>query len=193
MLTDQQLAVRACKGEDWAFEELAARHADIVVGKASGISVRGESPEDTHQAALMGLYRAACSYDMKRGCSFRTWAQTVVHSALVDFVDAACRGKRRILDESMRFEQTIPAGESQDPTELGQLIPGPTSDDPCALVIAQEEFREKVEVLMGCSAKERAAVSWRLNGKPYGNLAAAPNKSIDNSLQRVRRKLAAAA
>lgn len=183
-LTDTQLAARACKGEDWAFEELAARHADMIDAKSAMRFATGEEHDDMHQAALFGLYRAACTYDPARGSAFRTWANLVVQGHLDSFLIAACRLKHQTLDGSLRFEQRTADGDAT----VGEMIPAPVATDPCAMAIAREEFQGHVEVLMGCTPRERAAAVWRIDGKSYKH-----EKGIDNSLQRVRRKLKAAA
>lgn len=197
--TDAQLALRVRNGEEWAFEELLARHDDLISAKVSKWGAIGEDYDDFHQAALLALYKAACLYTASRGTSFRTWANMVIHAALVDFLKAACLLRCKPLDESMRFEQPV-RGAHEDTVPFGELIPGPASDDPCAILIASEEFARNVRVLMSeCSEVERAVVARRLNGLSLIESSEGlgktqkPGKVADNALGRVRRKLAAAA
>lgn len=196
MFTDAQLVLRVRNGEEWAFEELTARHVDVIESRMSTRYAPGESEDDIRQAALMGLFKAARTYIPGRGKSFRNWLGMCIQSELDTFLRAATRGKHQPLSESMRFEQTVLAGESREPVTFGELVPGPVANDPCAILIAREDFEGQVGVVSRCAAKERAAVAWRLNGGRFaavnGRLSK-QDKQHDNALKRVRAKLKAAA
>ena len=179
MPTDQQLALRSRAGDNEAFEQLAVRYDDMVGAKAAAYSGRGESPEDFRQAALLGLFKAACSYRPDRGTAFGTWASIVINAALVDFLAKACRLKYRALDESLRFEQHVP-GAHDEPIEFGAVIPGPASTDPCAVAIAREDFARHLRVLTSdCSTVERTVVARRLSGLKLAEV----NRSAKGGLQ----------
>lgn len=198
-MTDQQLVLRVRAGEDWAFEELVARHDDLITNRIGEWGARGEQQEDFRQVALLALYKAACSYRPGAGAGFRHYAGRVMRNSLIDFLDASLRGKHRVLDDSMRFEQTV-RGAHDDPVEFGELMPGPASADPCEIVIAREDFARRLRVLMcECSPAQQAVVARRLNGLSYAEAGRgigkgkSPAKAADNALTHVRRKLAAAA
>jgi RNA polymerase sigma-H factor len=193
--TDQQLALLVADGEERAFDELARRYRRLVSGKCSVYYAPGEEEDDVHQAAMFGLYKAARTFTVGRGRSFRGWASLVIQSELDTFVKKACRGKHRSLSESVRFEQPLASGH-----ELGELLPNAVSGDPCDIVIQRENFARDLRVLMlETTPVERTVVARRLNGLKLAAAGAGigvandPAKTADNALCRVRRKLAAAA
>ncbi|HEY4452398.1 MAG TPA: sigma factor [Solirubrobacteraceae bacterium] len=194
MFTDQQLAARVKRGEDWAFEELAARHADIIDHRCALRYHASEEADDFRQAALVGLFKAARTFAPVHGCPFPAWARICVQSELDTFLVTASREKHNVLSDADRFER-----RTEDGGAVGDGVAAPANAEPCARVIAREELQRAVEVIVGCTTTERTVVRRRLNGltplEAGDGLGRGkdPAKTADNAFQRIRRKLAAAA
>lgn len=194
--SDYELCLRFRAGDEWSFEELLRRHVDIVHFHANQYDTRGDAREDIEQIARLGLLKAARLFTLGRGSGFRNYASLSIQRAIFSHIRLANGLKHRALDTSMRFE--YPVRVRHDETmDFGELVLGRESDDPAEIFIARETFERQVETIVGCAPTERAAVAWRLNGGHWtGERAASMSshgKSMDNALQRVRRKLKAAA
>ncbi len=192
---DYQLCLRVRDGEDWAFEELCRRHRDVLFHTASRYGAPGQTSEDIMQAARIGLFKAARLYTPGRGCTFRSYAGLSVKGEILTMIRSALNGVVKPLDDSDRFEQSAMAPGEVAPICLGDMIAGPSSDDPAEIVCDRETFEEQVAVVLGCTPLERGAVAHRLNGGTYSanHMPAADAKRIDNALMRARSKLRAAA
>lgn len=179
-MTDQQLVLRVKAGEDWAFEELAARHGGLVDGNCAFRSVPGEERDDLQQAALMGLFRAAQSYRPDCGTTFKTWAERLVRQHVAAFSRMAAARKQTALSGSACLDDYRTALASSEP-------------DPCERAIARETLADQVRVLSGCSATQREVVTRRLNGLSLADAGNGRKNTANNALIRVRKKLAASA
>lgn len=197
--TDHELALRVCDGSDWAFEELARRHVDMIEARAARYGGGGQERDDMRQVVLLALHEAACSYSATKGAGFRYFASVVIDRRLVDALDGALRGKHRMLNESVRLEQTVEIGASGEPVEIGQLIPGPAADDPLAIVLERERLEGVLRIVRRSTPLVQAVVARRVKGMSLHEAgqglgtAAEPKKTADNALQRLRHELRRAA
>lgn len=187
---DYQLCLRVRDGDDWAFEELLRRHGKIVRAEAFTAWAPGYDRDDLLQVARIGLYRAAQTFRPDGGSSFANLARLAVRREVISAFIAAGRNKHQPLNDALSLSMRI-AGE-ETPVTLGEAISGDERDDPAVRVIEDERFHSQVETILAAGPAERAAVAWRLNGRAYPK-GQPGSKRIDNALQRVRRKLAAAA
>jgi RNA polymerase sporulation-specific sigma factor len=193
---DHRLCLRVCDGEELAFELLLSRHSDVLHHQVRLFYLPGGDRDDLLQAGLLGLLKAARMFTLDRGSGFRNFAQLAIRAEILTAVKAAGRQKHQVLNEAVR---TVIV-DHEDTVELGALIPGPESDDPCEIAIRRERLAEQIRVVADCSQIERTVVARRLAGAPLaiagvglGTSQQGPAKVADNALSRVRRKLAAAA
>lgn len=196
---DAELALRASDGQQWAFEELVDRHADLIHFSAREFYAPGETYDDLLQSARVALYKAARTFDPSRGVTFRTFAGLAVRAELITTVTAAQRGKHGPLNESDRFERVL-RGEGDDVTRtLAEIVPAPEAQQPDSQVIAREELERLIDLAhTRLSPLEQAVLVRRLNGgnltecgAGLGTSAQGAAKTADNALQRIRLKLAA--
>ena len=191
---DAELALRASDGQQWAFEELVERHGDILHFNACALYAPGEDYEDLLQAARLGLYKAAITFDPSRGVAFRSFAGLAAKAEVITALKSATRHKHAPLNSSARFE--APAGE--DGATLAELLPAPSANEPEEQAIAKEELWRVVKLCgTRLSELERTVLARNLRGLPLAQCgaglgtAARADKTADNALQRIRRKLAA--
>lgn len=153
----------------------------------------GEAEDDLGQAARLGLLKAARTHRPDRGSGFRNFAELCVRAELITFVKAATCGKRAVLNESLRWEQIV-----DDDMELGQVT-ADRKPSPHEQLVIRGELERVVSVVASCSPCCQTVVARVLNGASLADAgrglgtSARPEKTADNALQRVRRKLAAAA
>src|ERR671937_2697073 len=192
-LEDLQLVMRARNGDDGARDALIRRYASFVRMKASSYFLAGGESEDLVQEGLIGLCKAVRDFRPDKETSFRSFAELCVTRQIITAIKTATRYKHHALNNYVSFSQT-PAGQEPDSdVTLGDALPGPAVDDPSICVISTEELQSLVFCLgTGLSKLESDALRLYLEGSSYEEMAAAlgcDTKTIDNALQRVKRKV----
>jgi RNA polymerase sporulation-specific sigma factor len=192
-LADLQLVVRARNGDQAALDALIRRYTGFVRLKASSYFLAGGDPEDLIQEGLIGLYKAVRDFRHDKETSFRSFAELCVTRQIITAIKTATRFKHSPLNTYISFSNT-PAGQDSDSdVTLGDALPGPSVDDPSICVISTEELQSLVFSLgTGLSKLEADALKLYLEGSSYEEMAAelgCDTKTIDNALQRVKRKV----
>ena len=194
-LEDLQLVMRARNGDGGALDALIKRYTGFVRLKASSYFLAGGDSEDLIQEGLIGLYKAVRDFRSDKETSFRSFAELCVTRQIITAIKTATRFKHAPLNTYVSFSHT-PAGQEPDSEcTLGDALPGPTVDDPSICVISTEELQSLVFTLgTGLSQLESDALRLYLEGSSYEQMAAelgCDTKTIDNALQRVKRKVLA--
>jgi RNA polymerase sporulation-specific sigma factor len=192
-LADLQLVVRARNGDQAALDALIRRYTGFVRLKASSYFLAGGDPEDLIQEGLIGLYKAVRDFRHDKETSFRSFAELCVTRQIITAIKTATRFKHSPLNTYVSFSNT-PAGQDSDSdVTLGDALPGPSVDDPSVCVISTEELQSLVFALgTGLSKLEADALKLYLEGSSYEEMAqilGCDTKTIDNALQRVKRKV----
>jgi RNA polymerase sigma-H factor len=191
---DVFLIALAKRGDRNAYERLVRRYHGFVRLKASSYFLAGGDGEDLIQEGLVGLYKAIRDFRTDRESSFRNFAELCITRQIITAVKTATRNKHTPLNQYVSFSST-PAGAGDDVPTLDQMLPGPTVQDPVNQVISSEELRS----LVGClstalSELESRVLSLYLDGYSYeqvGSRLSCDTKTVDNALQRVKRKVGA--
>ncbi|HXC23939.1 MAG TPA: RNA polymerase sporulation sigma factor SigH [Solirubrobacteraceae bacterium] len=191
---DGFLIALAKQGDRNAYERLVRRYHGFVRLKASSYFLAGGDSEDLIQEGLVGLYKAIRDYRTDRESSFRNFAELCITRQIITAVKTATRNKHTPLNQYVSFSST-PAAAGEDVPTLDQTIAGPTVNDPVNRVISSEELRS----LVGClstalSELESRVLSLYLDGCSYeqvGERLGCDTKTVDNALQRVKRKVGA--
>jgi RNA polymerase sporulation-specific sigma factor len=194
-LEDLQLVMRARNGDGGAMDVLIRRYTGFVRLKASSYFLAGGDSEDLIQEGLIGLYKAVRDFRADKETSFRSFAELCVTRQIITAIKTATRFKHTPLNSYVSFSHT-PAGQDPDSEcTLGDALPGPSVDDPSICVISTEELQSLVFTLgTGLSQLESDALRLYLEGSSYEQMAAelgCDTKTIDNALQRVKRKVLA--
>ena len=192
-LADLQLVVRARNGDQAALDALIRRYTGFVRLKASSYFLAGGDSEDLIQEGLIGLYKAVRDFRHDKETSFRSFAELCVTRQIITAIKTATRFKHSPLNTYISFSNT-PAGQDSDSdVTLGDALPGPSVDDPSICVISTEELQSLVFSLgTGLSKLEADALKLYLEGSSYEEMAeelGCDTKTIDNALQRVKRKI----
>ena len=192
-LEDLQLVVKARNGDSAALDHLIRRYTGFVRLKASSYFLAGGDSEDLVQEGLIGLYKAVRDFRHDKETSFRSFAELCVTRQIITAIKTATRFKHSPLNSYISFSHT-PAGQDPDgECTLGDALPGSHVNDPVVSVISTEELQSLVFCLgTGLSQLEAEALRLYLEGSSYEEMAeelGCDTKTIDNALQRVKRKI----
>ena len=194
-LEDNYLIALAKQGRSDAYDRIVKRYYGFVRLKASSYFLIGGDADDLIQEGLVGLYKAVRDFRTDRESSFRNFAELCITRQIITAVKTSTRNKHTPLNEYVSFSQTpAAAGGDGDPT-LDELLPGPTVHDPVHQVISSEELHSLVTCLSSAlSELESSVLSLYLDGYSYEVVAeqlGCDAKTVDNALQRVKRKVGA--
>jgi len=191
-LTDEEivLAIKdAC--DNTALDYLINKYRNFVRAKARSYFLIGADREDIIQEGMIGLYKAIRDFRNDKLSSFRAFAELCVTRQIITAIKTATRQKHIPLNSYVSLNKPI-YDEDSDRTLL-DVLSGVKVSDPEELVISREEFVDieaKMEEILS-DLEWRVLMSY-LDGKSYQEIAVDLHrhvKSIDNALQRVKRKL----
>jgi RNA polymerase sporulation-specific sigma factor len=190
-LADESVVELARVGDGGALEFLINKYKNFVRAKARSYFLIGADREDIIQEGMIGLYKAIRDFRSEKLSSFRAFAELCVTRQIITAIKTATRQKHIPLNSYVSLNKPI-YDEDSDRTLL-DVISGTRVSDPEELVIHREEFGD-IEEKMGellSDLEWKVLVSY-LDGKSYQEIAddlGRHVKSIDNALQRVKRKL----
>jgi RNA polymerase sporulation-specific sigma factor len=189
---DGYLLALAKQGSPDAYERLVRRYYAFVRLKASSYFLVGGDADDLIQEGLVGLYKAIRDYRTDRESSFRNFAELCITRQIITAVKTATRNKHTPLNGYVSFSST-PAGATDNEPTLDEMLPGSTVHDPVNQVISSEELRSLVACLSTVlSELESHVLGLYLDGHSYtgiGDQLGCDCKTVDNALQRVKRKV----
>ncbi|MBX6723658.1 MAG: RNA polymerase sporulation sigma factor SigH [Dactylosporangium sp.] len=190
-MTDEGIVALAHDGYEAATEYMIGKYKNFVRAKARSYFLIGADREDIIQEGMIGLYKAIRDFRSDKLSSFRAFAELCVTRQIITAIKTATRQKHIPLNSYVSLNKPI-YDEDSDRTLL-DVISGVKVSDPEDLIIHREEFGD-IEQKMGEILSD---LEWRvlmayLDGKSYQEIADSLErhvKSIDNALQRVKRKL----
>ena len=185
-MTDEEICLLAGAGNAAAEEALVQRYGRMVRACARPLFLAGGDSEDLFQEGMMGLLSAVRSFESGRDASFRTYAEVCIRRRLYSAIRAAQGNKHFPLNHSVSFEPPLFDGTS------ARLFS--SEESPEDVVIGREELRERLDALKGqLSGFEAEILSYYLGGLSCAEIASQvgrSTKSVDNAVQRIRRKVA---
>ena len=188
---DEELVYMAREGDEEALEFLINKYKNFVRAKARTYFLVGADREDIIQEGMIGIYKAIRDYRSDRLASFRAFAELCITRQIITAIKTATRQKHIPLNSYVSLNKPVFDDESER-TLMDVMVPGVTTD-PEELLISQEEVADiegKMDELL--SPLEKEVVDLYLEGKSYVEIAEQLGrhvKSVDNALQRVKRKL----
>lgn len=189
--TDEELVDLAKQGCDAAAERLIRDYMEMVQSKAHLYFMLGADREDIVQEGLIGIYKAIKNYDPTRGASFRTFADLCLNRQMITAIKAAGRKKHSPLNTSLSLDR--PLADDEFPKTLGETLAAGTDTDPEEMLLMGEMAQLLLSSENGLlSDFERRVLEQLLNGMAYRDIATLlgrSDKSVDNAIQRIRRKL----
>ncbi|MCG1023904.1 RNA polymerase sporulation sigma factor SigH [Sutcliffiella horikoshii] len=191
LMEDEQMVELVHLGDSEALDYLINKYKNFVRAKARSYFLIGADREDIVQEGMIGLYKAIRDFKEDKLTSFKAFAELCITRQIITAIKTATRQKHIPLNSYVSLDKPI-YDEESDRT-LMDVISGAKVMDPEELIINQEEF-DDIEVKMGelLSDLERKVLALYLDGRSYQEISEDLNrhvKSIDNALQRVKRKL----
>lgn len=190
-LEDEYIVELVHNGDNVALEYLIYKYKNFVRVKARSYFLIGADREDIIQEGMIGLYKAIRDFRPDKLSSFRAFAELCITRQIITAIKTATRQKHIPLNSYVSLNKPI-YDEESDRTLL-DVLSGTKITDPEELIISREEFCD-IEEKMGeiLSSLEWEVLMSYLEGKSYQEIAVDLErhvKSIDNALQRVKRKL----
>jgi len=190
---DNYLIALAKQGRPDAYDRIVKRYFGFVRLKASSYFLIGGDSDDLIQEGLVGLYKAVRDFRTDRESSFRNFAELCITRQIITAVKTSTRNKHTPLNEYVSFSQSPASSAGDGDPTLDELLPGPTAHDPVNQVISTEELHSLVGCLSSVlSELESSVLSLYLDGYSYETVAErleCDTKTVDNALQRVKRKV----
>ncbi|NLL42651.1 MAG: RNA polymerase sporulation sigma factor SigH [Firmicutes bacterium] len=190
-LSDEEIVQLARDANDQALEHLINKYKNFVRAKARSYFLIGADREDIIQEGMIGLYKAIRDFRPDKLASFRAFAELCITRQIITAIKTATRQKHIPLNSYVSLNKPI-YDEESDRTLL-DVISGSKVTDPEELVISREEFVDiESKMVEFLSELEWQVLMYYLEGKSYQEIADELGrhvKSIDNALQRVKRKL----
>lgn len=188
---DEEIVMKAKTENNRAQEYLISKYENFVKAKAKSYFLIGADKEDIYQEGMIGLYKAIRDYKPERSTSFKAFAEICITRQIITAIKTATRQKHIPLNTYISLNKPIYEEESEK--TLLDVLTGLKVSDPEELIISKEQMKyieDKITKVL--SGLELEVLNSYLDGKSYQEIACdleRHSKSIDNALQRVKRKL----
>ncbi|PJI08859.1 RNA polymerase sporulation sigma factor SigH [Clostridium sp. CT7] len=188
---DEEIVMMAKLGDEKSQEYLINKYYNFVKAKAKSYFLIGADKEDICQEGMIGLYKAIRDFKPNKLSSFKAFAELCITRQIITAIKTATRQKHIPLNTYISLNKPL-YDEDSDRT-LFDVVSGAEVSDPEELIISKEEVKKiKKSMLKVLSGLEIEVLESYLEGKSYQEIAKELDrcsKSIDNALQRVKRKL----
>ena len=191
-LADDELAARFQQGDADALTVLLERYRRFAGVKARGYFLIGADNDDIEQEGMIGLYKAARDFRPDRQASFRAFAELCVTRQVITAVKAATRRKHQPLNQYVSISG-VRGGDDAAERNVEDLLEDHYEIDPAEEIVSRERMaamRQSMADML--SGLEVEVLRLYVEGKSYQEISLHLNrhvKSIDNALQRIKRKL----
>lgn len=189
-MMDEEVVAYAKLGSERATEHLLSKYRNLVEGKARSYFLVGADHEDVVQEGMIGLFKAIRDYRADRLARFRAFADLCVTRQIITAVKTATRQKHLPLN---RYVSIHNGSHACDDMALIDVLPDTTMVDPEQEAIdAQIHEYLEGDAHAGLSRFESEVLRYYLQGMSYSEMAellSCHTKSVDNALQRAKRKL----
>jgi RNA polymerase sporulation-specific sigma factor len=190
-LEDTDLVARARSGDERCLEALIHRYRNFARAKARSYFLAGSDKEDVVQEGMIGLYKAIRDFDLAQETPFRAFAELCISRQILTAIKTANRNKHQPLNSSVSLETPIYGEDSG--RSIADTLTSSTQSDPAEMLISAEEIDALRESMIeNLTQLEGDVLRLYMAGKSYEEIAGTLGnhvKSIDNALQRIKRKL----
>lgn len=187
---DEELLQLIKDGDNDALEKLITKYKELVNMKVSKYFIIGAEKEDIYQEGMIGLYKAIKSYDFDKQNSFKTFANLCIERQLITAIKTSNRQKHMPLNSYLSLSAS--AYDNEDDTELIEIFNSRQTEDPLETITKKEYYKaieDKIDQTL--SDFEKEVLHRYAKGESYTTIAEkldTPVKSIDNAIQRIRKK-----
>lgn len=190
-LTDEQIISQIKDGDEQALTFLLDKYKDLVNTKVGKYFIIGAEREDIVQEGMIGLYKAIKGFDNCKQNTFKTFANLCIERQLITAIKSSNRQKHMPLNSYLSLN-TSAYDDEGDGTELLETFEVNTIEDPLETIMKQESFNEIQNAVQKSLSKFEGQVLERyMQSESYEVIAKrldTPVKSVDNAIQRIRKK-----
>jgi RNA polymerase sporulation-specific sigma factor len=190
-MSDDEIVEQAQQGSKLAIEYLIRKYKNFVKAKSRSYFLVGGEREDIVQEGMVGLYKAIRDYEEEELASFRGFAELCITRQIITAIKTATRQKHQPLNSYVSLDKPIFSKHSE--RTLLDVLEGEKLSNPEKLVVTNETYKVLEKNLnQMLSDLELAVLKEYLKGKSYKEIAETLNrhvKSVDNALQRIKKKL----
>lgn len=190
-IDEEEIVKKAKEGDAQCMEILIKRYKKFIQLKAKSYFLIGADKEDIYQEGLIGLYKAVRDYKSEKLSTFKGFAELCITRQIITAIKAATRQKHIPLNTYISLNKPVYDDES-DKTLL-DIMESLKMSDPEELFVDREQINEiEQHVLENLSKYEKIVLHYYVIGRSYQQIAYLLNrqpKSIDNAIQRIKRKL----
>ncbi len=190
--SEEELVGLAQNGDVEAEESLIRKYKEVVKTKAHLYFIVGADRDDIVQEGMIGIFKAIRSFDGSKQTSFRTFADLCINRQILSAIKQAGRRKHSPLNMSVSLNK--PISDEDHIITLAETLSSDSDSDPEALILIKESLN-RIGTCSGNALSDFESIVWShyLGGRTYKEIAdclGKPSKSIDNAIQRTKRKLA---
>jgi RNA polymerase sporulation-specific sigma factor len=190
-LDDLVLVHGARAGDERCIEALLSRYRNFARSKSRSFFLAGSDKEDVVQEGMIGLFKAIRDFDVSQDTPFRAFAELCISRQILTAIKTANRHKHQPLNTSISLD--APAYGDESESTVGDAVTLGAIADPMEIVISAEEVEAMRDSMKdNLTELEGDVLNLYMDGKSYEEIAGALGnhvKSIDNALQRIKRKL----
>lgn len=190
-LRDEELVVRSREGDSDALDFLITKYKNTVRNKAYSYFLIGADKEDIVQEGMIGLYKGIRDFKEEKNVSFKIFAELCITRQIITAIKTATRQKHIPLNSSISLDK--PVNDEEQMNTLLDLISNGKSDDPQEMMVSKEQIHlMENQIDQVLSNFEKQVLTLYLDDYTYQEMSVTLRKdmkSIDNALQRIKRKL----
>ncbi len=188
---DEEILLEIKNGNDKALEFLISKYRNLVNSKVTKYYIIGAEKEDIVQEGLIGLFKAIKDYDNTKQNSFKSFASLCIERQIITAIKTSNRQKHLPLNSSLSLNNTI--NDNDNEASFLDIINAQNVEDPLETITKKEYYTNIKEKLnANLSDFEKKVLYNYIEGNSYISIAEKldmPVKSIDNAIQRIRKKL----
>ena len=194
-MSDEELLEAIKKDDTQALDFLICKYKDLVNSKVNKYFIIGAEKEDIIQEGLIGLYKAIKDYKPDKQNSFKSFANLCIERQLITAIKSSNRRKHMPLNSYLSLNMTAYENEDgNNETQVMDVLETNIIEDPLD-TITKKEYMSNVESVIDNSLSdfEKKVLNRYIQGESYVKIAEkldAPVKSVDNAIQRIRKKTA---
>lgn len=190
-IKDEEIIVKIKNGNEQALTYLLNKYKPLVNNKVNKYFIIGAEKEDIIQEGMIGLYKAIKSFDIEKQNTFKTFANICIERQLITAIKTSTRQKHMPLNTCISLNTSAYSNED-DSIELLETYNNKTIEDPLETMMKKEYYKEiKQTITSSLSKFEKQVLDRLVLGESYETIAKrfdTPVKSIDNAIQRIRKK-----
>ena len=191
-LSDEEIIDKVRQGNEKALSYLLEKYKELVKMKVGKYYIIGAEKEDIIQEGMIGLFKAIKTYKSDKNNTFKTFANLCIERQLITAIKSSNRQKHIPLNSYLSLNISAYDNDDEDSTELIANFNNKVVEDPLEMIMKKENYEElEKKIDKSLSDFEKQVLNRFLKGESYVAIAKrldSPVKSVDNAIQRIRKK-----